>query len=375
MTQAQQHDNVNKNKIYDMLGEILKHNVSDIHMAEDRNVYVRNSSWRIVPLENIFVSKDEIWWFMHDILKEDKVDILLGGTEVDISYKIQDTYIRINAYLDRNWIRLAIRRIPSKIPALSDIWLDDTVKEFLSKDKWLILVTGSTWSWKSTTLAAMLDYINENRRAHIITLEDPIEYVFENKKSLITQREVWKNTKSWNDAMKYAMRQDPDIIMVWEMRDVETISAVLSLVETWHLVLSTLHTVDAAQTITRIIDVFPSAKQDQVAIQLSLSLEYIISQRLLPMKEWKWRVAVRDILVNTQAVANNIRQRKVPQITSIMETWFRYWMKTMDQSMAEAVAKWLVDLDVVLPRIKNQETFNILLQSYKNGKGWFDPID
>jgi len=162
----------------------------------------------------------------------------------------------------------------------------------------------------------MIEYINQTRSSHIITLEDPIEFKYKEKKALIHQREIWKHSTSWKDAIKYALRQDPDIIMVWEMRDIETISSVLTLVETWHLVLSTLHTIDAAQTISRIIDVFPPHQQDQIAVQLSTVLDMIISQRLIKRKDWKWRVAAREILVNTQAIANNIRERKIPQIYS-----------------------------------------------------------
>lgn len=368
-------ENKIKNKIYDILNEITKHKISDIHMWEGQPVYVRNSTWKVVQLENVSIERDEIYGYMHDILPTNKVDVLLNGNEVDVSCKINWVYFRTNAYLDRNGIRLALRRISSDIPSMDDLDLPEHLKDYLLKDKWLILITWPTWSWKSTTMAAMINYINENRNTHIITLEDPIEFVFENNKSLITQREIWKNSPSWEIAIKNAMRQDPDVLMVWEMRDVETIASVLTLVETWHLVISTLHTVDAAQTITRIIDVFPPNKQDQIAIQLSLSLELVLSQRLLPLKQWKWRTAVRDILVNTKAIANNIRQRKIPQIISIMETWYRYGMKTMDQSMAEAVVKWLVDMDTVVPRVRNMETFNNLINSYKNAQRTFSPID
>lgn len=374
---SQQWDYVrmDKNSIYDMLRELSKHEISDIHMAEWQFVYVRNSSWDLVKVDNLVAKKGEMWWLVHDIVSPARVEILLDWSELDSSCQVDSTYFRVNIYTDRNWIRLAFRKIPSNLPTLESVWLEKIAWDFLKKDKWLILVTWPTWSWKSTSMASMINYINENRKVHILTMEDPIEFIFENKKSLITQREIYKNSGSWTDAMKYALRQDPDVIMVWEMRDVETIQSVLSLVETWHLVISTLHTVDAAQTITRIIDVFPPHKQDQIAIQLSLSLELVISQRLLPTREWNGRVCVRDILVNTNAVSNNIRQRKIPQISSIMETWFRYWMKTMDQSMAEVVVNWKVHIDTVLPRVKNLESFKILLNSYKNETRRFNPID
>lgn len=363
------------NNIYNIFREILKEKVSDIHVLEWKPVYVRNATWSIVHLDQYILAREEIWWFLQDFLKDDKLDKLLNWTEVDVAFKLDNTNLRINAYMDRNWIRMAIRKISSNPPSMDQVWLPEYIQKFLNRDKWLILVTWPTWSWKSTTMASMIDYINTNRNVHVITMEDPIEYVFENKNSLITQREIWRNSWSWNDAMKYALRQDPDVIMVWEMRDVETISSVLTLVETWHLVISTLHTVDAAQTITRIIDVFPPHKQDQIAVQLSLSLDLVISQRLFATKEWGWRVPAREILVNSTAVANNIRERKVPQITSIMETWFKYGMKTMDQSLAELVIQWKVDLNEVIPSVKSVETFKTLLNSMRNDAKSFRPVD
>lgn len=362
------------NRIFWILKEILKEKLSDIHVLENAPVYIRDSSWEMKIKPEYVIQKEEIWWFLHTFLPDYKIETLINGTEVDAAYQIDSYFLRINAYLDRNWLRLAIRRITADCPSFESIGLPEHLKKFLNKDKWLILVTWPTWSGKSTTLAAMLDYINQTRAAHILTMEDPIEFVFNNKKSLITQREIWKNTKSFQDAMRYSLRQDPDVIMVWEMRDMESISSVLTLVETWHLVLSTLHTVDAAQTVTRIIDVFPPHKQDQVSVQLSLSLECVVSQRLLPTKDNTWRVAAREIMVNSPAIANNIRERKIPQMHSIIETWFKYGMKTMDQSLAELVMKWQIDLNTALPRVKSLEAFKILLTSMKDNADTFRPV-
>lgn len=365
--------NLNNNRILDFFKQTLELNISDIHLLQDDYVYIRNASWDILP-QDIKFSAEEIFWFLHSFLSVDKVDTLLDGNEIDVSHTINDTRFRINAYYDKNWIRLAMRKISKNPPSMRQIWLKDDIQKYLMEDKWLILVTWPTGSWKSTTLASMIEYVNENRNAHIITLEDPIEYIYENKKSLITQREIWKNSNSWTNAMKYSMRQDPDIIMVGEMRDLETIAAVLTLVETGHLVFSTLHTVDAAQTITRIIDVFPPHQQEQIAVQLSLTLRLIISQRLVPASNW-WRVAAREILVNTPAVANNIRERKIPQIFSIMETWLKTWMISMDQSLAYLVAAWLVKEEDVLSKIKNIWSFRVLLDNLKNAKSRFNPVD
>lgn len=363
-----------KNKIYEVLKELLQYNISDIHFIEDHPVYVRNSTWDLIPQDIVFL-KEELRWFIHDFLPSSKIDELIEWTEIDAAHSIWSTRLRINVYFDKYWIRLALRKISDKPPSMEKIWLDERLKSFLHEDKWLILVTWPTGSGKSTTLASMIDYINRTRKVHIITLEDPVEYVFENKNALITQREIGKHSKNWKDAMKFCLRQDPDIIMVWEMRDWETISAVLTLVETWHLVLSTLHTIDAAQTITRIIDVFPPYQQEQICVQLSLTLRAIISQRLLPTKDGNWRIAAREILVNSSAIANNIREKRIPQIISIMETWFKSWMRTMDQDLANLVAEWKVDLNYVLSRVKNVENFKSLLNSKLNETNKFRPVD
>lgn len=363
------------NNLYQVIKQILQYEISDIHITENNPVYVRMPSWKIKALEDIKLSRDEIRWFLQDQLQPYKLEKILDWEEIDFAYTFEKARFRINAYLWSNWICLALRKISANPPTFEEIWLPNHIKKSLKKDKWLILVTWPTWSWKSTTLAAMIEYINQTRNLHIITLEDPIEFVFENKKSFITQREIGKHSKSWKDAIKYSLRQDPDVIMVWEMRDLETISAVLTLVETWHLVLSTLHTIDAAQTITRIIDVFPPHQQEQIAVQLSLTLELVISQRLLPTTDWKSRVAAREILYNTPAVANNIRQRKIPQIVSIIETGMKYGMTTMDRSLAELVAKWIISLEEALPKVKNVETFKTLIHSLKNDRRTFIPID
>lgn len=368
-------NNFKYNKLYDILKKLIDVDVSDIHILEWDNMYVRTASWNVQLVKDIIVEKDEIWWFMQDFLSVEMLDSLLDWNEVDAAYSIENVRFRINAYQDKDWIRLALRKISVNPPSLEDIWFDYSIRDYLLKDKWLILVTWPTWSWKSTSLAAMVEFINNNRNCHIITLEDPIEYIYNKKKALITQREIWKNSKSWWNAMKYAMRQDPDVIMVWEMRDLETISAVLTLVETWHLVMSTLHTIDSAQTITRIIDVFPPHQQEQIAVQLSLSLELIISQRLFPNVDNDSRIAAREIMVNTSAIANNIRERRIPQIVSIIETSRKHWMITMDQSLAHLVAEWLLSKEVVISKIKNIDSFNVLLDSLTNEKRVFKPVD
>jgi len=356
-----------KSKV-EVLFESLKANeISDIHILEWKKVYVRNTSWDVIATKWEIITKNEIIKFIKQVLSEKQLIRLEKHEEIDSSFSKYNSHFRINVYITRGKYAIAIRKISADIPTLKDIDIPDYIQNFLMKSKWLILITGPTGSGKSTTLSAMINFINERRKKHIITLEDPIEYIFEDKNCLITQREIWKDTEWWDNAIKSAVRQDPDVIMVWEMRDPETIETVLNLVETWHLVLSTLHTVNAAQTITRIIDVFPWDKQKDIAVKLSLSLEVAISQRLIPLKNGKGRIAVRDIMINSPAIKNNIKNKEIEKMIAVMETWAKYGMKTMDRSLAEVVAKDLVDLEEVKPLIQNREYFINSLRNLQNG--------
>ena len=336
---------------------------SDIHICEDKNVAVRDNSWKIKRLD-VILDRDEIFGFANTINSPDQIDALLQWEEIDNAYNYRSSRYRINIYFDMHGINMALRRIPQNIPTMEEILLPEHIKEVLHKDKGLILVTWPTGSWKSTTVASLIDYINENMEKHIITLEDPIEYIFQEKKALINQRNVGSNTLSWTRWIKYALRQDPDVIMVWEMRDLETIQAALTLVETWHLVISTLHTVNAPQTISRIIDAFPANKQNMISTQLSLTLEMIISQRLIEKKDWNWRIAAREIMLSNPAISNLIRENKIAQIFSVLETSMNKWMVSMDHSLAKLVAEWKVDLKTIIPYIRNKATFKDLVNVY-----------
>ncbi len=346
-----------------LLDYVWKHKYSDIHIAEDKQVAVRSASWDIMRLDFI-LDRDEIFWFANDINTPDQIDSLLQGEEIDNSYFYGWNRYRINIYFDMNGINMALRRIPQKVPSMKEIWLPENIKDVLKKNKWLILVTWPTWSWKSTTVASLINYINENFNKHIITLEDPIEFVFEEKKCLINQRDVWKNTLSWDRWIKYALRQDPDVIVVWEMRDLETIQSVLTLVETGHLVISTLHTVNAPQTISRVIDAFPANKTNMIATQLSLSLEMIISQRLIENINKDGRVAAREIMLQDSGISNLIRERKIAQIFGIMDISLSKWMMTMDHSLAQLVANKQISLETALPYIRNKQNFKDLVRFY-----------
>ena len=243
-----------------------------------------------------------------------------------------------------------MRNIPSKIRTFDDLKLPPIIKDLVKLPKGLVLVTGPTGSGKSTTLAAMLDWINSNHQSHIITIEDPIEYVHAHKACIVNQREVGTDTHSFATALKYALRQDPDVILVGEMRDLETINAALTIAETGHLVFATLHTVDAIQTINRIIDVFPAGQQQQIRAQISFVLNGVISQQLLPVAHSSGRVVALEVLIPTPAVRNLIREEKIHQIYSAMQTGTESGMQTMNQALYELYKKQLVSYDEIFSR-------------------------
>ncbi|EMT46348.1 type IV pilus twitching motility protein PilT [Anoxybacillus flavithermus] len=273
--------------------------------------------------------------------------------EVDLSYSLPGvSRFRVNVFKQRGCISLAIRIVPTKIPTLDELQLPDVLKKMVTKPQGLILVTGPTGSGKSTTLAAMIDYMNKTMRKHIITLEDPIEYVHKHGSCIIDQREVGTDTNSFANGLRAALRQDPDVILVGEMRDLETIQTAVTAAETGHLVFGTLHTSSAPATIDRIIDVFPPEQQGQIRIQLATVLVSIISQRLFPRAQNNGRIAATEILINNAAVANLIRNGKIHQIPSIMQTSRALGMHTLETSMKELVQQGLIAKEVVAPYLQ-----------------------
>ncbi|MGG3842161.1 type IV pilus twitching motility protein PilT [Anoxybacillus kestanbolensis] len=270
--------------------------------------------------------------------------------EVNLSYSLPGvSRFRVNVFKQRGCISLAIRIVPTKIPTLDELQLPDVLKKMVAKPQGLILVTGPTGSGKSTTLAAMIDYMNKTMRKHIITLEDPIEYVHKHGSCIIDQREVGTDTSSFANGLRAALRQDPDVILVGEMRDLETIQTAVTAAETGHLVFGTLHTSSAPATIDRIIDVFPPEQQGQIRIQLATVLVSIISQRLFPRVQNNGRIAATEILINNAAVANLIRNGKTHQIPSIMQTSRALGMHTLETSIKELVQQGLIAKEVVAP--------------------------
>ena len=293
---------------------------------------------------------------------EQRYDEYNAEGEIDTSYSISGTgRFRVNIFKQRGSDALAIRVVGLRIPTLTDLSFPNVMKELTTKQRGLVLVTGPTGSGKSTTLAAMINEINTTRSAHIITLEDPIEYLHRHNKSMINQREIGKDSSSYQRALKSILREDPDVILVGEMRDLETISIAITAAETGHLVLSTLHTIGAAKTIDRIVDVFPPYQQQQIKIQLAAVLQGIISQQLIPRSDGEGRVAALEIMIITSAIQNLIREGKTHQIESSVQTGSKYGMKTMDMAITELYKKKIISADTALTYAIDKEMIQRLM--------------
>jgi twitching motility protein PilT len=262
--------------------------------------------------------------------------------------------------MQRGSVEGAFRRVPLKIPSVEELGLPPMIKELARKPNGLVLVTGPTGMGKTTTLAAMIDLINNERECLVMCIEDPIEFIHTNKKSIIKQREVYSDTHSFAEALRHALRQDPNVIVVGEMRDLETISTALTAAETGHLVLATLHTPDAPQTIERIIDVFPPHQQQQVKLQLADCLQAVVSQLLLPNASGQGRVLSTEIMVGTPGIRNLIREQEIEQIPTLMQTGSQFGMKTMDKSLKDLFKQGKISMDVALSKAKNVDEFQRL---------------
>lgn len=344
---------------------------SDIHINTWKKIKIRNNSWNIVDLEKIFIWEEElsvpeinldnIKSFIYVLWWDRGYEKFQLELELDTSFVIKSwERFRVNCYMDVDWYSIALRSIPSKIPDLDELWLWDQIKKLCDSSKWLILVTWPTWSGKSTNLAAMINYINKTKNKHIITIEDPVEFSFKSEKSLVNQREIWSHTKSFSSAIRASLREDPDVIMIWEMRDPETIKAAITLAETGHLVLSTLHTNDSVQTIDRIVDVFPSSAQKQIRMQLAMSLSWIISQRLVSRDDKEWRIAAREILITNDAVKNLIITWKTHQLYSVLEVWKDTGMILMDKYLIALFKKKLISRENLLSYARDKEAIEMM---------------
>jgi twitching motility protein PilT len=298
---------------------------------------------------------------IYSILTQRQRERFEENLELDLSYSLPgQARFRVNVYYQRDSIGAALRLIPVKISGLSELGLPPQMEQFALFPRGLVLITGPTGSGKSTTLAALIEIINTQRQLHIMTVEDPIEFLHWHKRSVVNQREVGTDTRSFEQALTHALRQDPDVIMVGEMRDLETISTALTAAETGHLVFATLHTQDAPQSVDRIIDVFPPHQQQQVRVQLAASLQAIATQQLLPRRDGRGRAVAAEVMVATPAIRNLIREAKSHQIYSAMQAGGRYGMQTMDQGLAELVKRGRISFEVGLERCHNVEDFKQL---------------
>jgi twitching motility protein PilT len=331
--------------IFDLLKMAHEQKVSDIHITVHSPPVFRIHG-QLKQVNGQVLTPDQTLELAKELMGNEQYKTFLENGDIDFSYGIPDICrFRVNVYKQKNNVGLTIRLIPSEIPEMEMLGLPAIVEEFAKKPQGLLLVTGPTGSGKSTTLAAIIDYINRNTKKHIITLEDPIEFVHEHKSSVINQREIGLDTKSFSSGLRAALRQDPDVILVGEMRDLETISIAITAAETGHLVFGTLHTADAPQTIDRAIDVFPPEQQQQVRVQLASVMIGILAQRLLPTIDNKGRVAAIEVLVNTPAVSNLIRSEKVHQIRSIMQTGRGQGMQTMENALRELLQQQKISVD------------------------------
>ena len=329
-------------RLDDLLRQMKQQGASDLHLTSGSAPYMRING-DMVKLNYRNVSEETCHSLIFEILTENQKELFTENWDLDLSYPLAGVgRFRVNVFMQRNGVSAVFRLIPENIKNIEELDLPEQLASLIDVSEGLVLVTGPTGSGKSTTLASLIHTINEKQQAHIITIEDPIEFVHENHRCLISQRELASHTKSFNAALRAALREDPDIILVGEMRDLETISLAITAAETGHLVFATLHTNSAIKTIDRVIDVFPEGQQTQIRVMLSESLRGVVAQALLPRPDRHGRVPVVEILVNIPAVANLIREGKTHQIASVMQTGRAHGMVTFDGAIHDLIQKNLI---------------------------------
>lgn len=350
-------------KIEELLKLMVDKGASDIHL--------RVPSPPVLRIDGVLITQDDmppltakdIEWQFEQITNQEQRNTFLREMELDFAYSLPGlARFRVSVIKQRGTLSIAFRRVPFEIPSIDQLGLPQICKKLILRPRGLILVTGPTGSGKSTTLAAMIDYLNEHASRNVITIEDPIEYLYSNKKCLIAQRDLGDDTRSFAAALIHGLRHDPDVIVVGEMRDLETIATAISAAETGHLVLGTLHTTDAAQTIDRIVDIFPPSQQPQIRLQLSLVLEAVLSQTLLPRLKGGGRIAVFEIMLANSAVRNLIREHKAFELPNVMQLHAREGMQTLDQALADLARSGLVSQEEAMMKSSHPDRLTKLLQ-------------
>jgi twitching motility protein PilT len=351
--------------IEDLMEEVIERGGSDLHLSAGLPPYIRISG-KLTPTEHEPMTAESCQRLIFSMLNNTQRKQLEQTWELDCSYGVKGlARFRVNVYKDRGTYAACLRALSSKIPSMDTLGLPNIVRELSEKPRGLILVTGPTGSGKSTTLASMINNINLTRPEHILTVEDPIEFVYEPIKSLIHQRQIGEDTKSFANALRAALREDPDVILVGEMRDLETISLAISAAETGHLVFGTLHTSSAAQTVDRMIDVFPPEQQQQIRVQLSGSLVAVLSQTLVPKANPKpgefGRIMAQEIMVITPAIANMIREGKTPQIYGAIQTGGKLAMQTLEKVLADLYKSGTISFEAAMSKTSRPDELQRLI--------------
>lgn len=359
---------IEETHIDDLLRIVVEKGASDLHICVGVPPIIRIDG-QLLPLNYEKVSPIECQRMMYDILSDEQIQRFEANLELDLSYALgKVARFRVNIYRDKGSTAGAFRLIPAKIPTLQDLGLPAVLEELTRRPRGMIIVTGPTGSGKSTSLAAMINQINNERSLHVITIEDPIEYLHQHKYCVINQREVGQDTHEFANALRAALREDPDVILVGEMRDLETMSNAIRAAETGHLVLSTLHTNSAAQTVDRIVDSFPANQQDQIRLMLSNSLEAVLCQQLMPRAGMPGRVCAMEVMIATPAIRNLIREAKSHQITSIIQTSANVGMQTMDQHLRELYSRGIITYDDAMLRAMNPDELKKMIAAPGEGK-------
>lgn len=358
--EAQVEENPETAELDSLLRELTEREGSDLHLKVGEPPVYRVHGG-LVRADRPMLTGEDVQRIMYGIMNQERQEQFEQNKELDMSYSVPGlARFRVNVFKQSDVVGAVLRVIPFNIKGFEDLGLPAVTAKLCELQRGMVLVTGPTGSGKSTTLAAMIDYINNRKRCHIITIEDPIEFLHQDKMSTVNQRELGADTHSFASALRHVMRQNPDVILVGELRDLDTISQAITAAETGHLVFATLHTTDAAQTIDRIIDVFPPDQQQQVRLQLSTSLAAVVSQTLLPLAEGHGRVAAFEILICHAGVRNIIREGKTHQVYSLIQTGGQYGMQLLDQNLKKLLQDGVVSFDEVIAKSSNPGDFEHL---------------